>query len=69
VKIAYQPRDQVIGQGRPLTPEVEWNVIRTLTDPGPEGWLRDAASPNGEPVMSGRISFAKRRLPHELQPW
>ena len=49
-----------------VVPEVEWNVIRTLTDPGPEGWLEGAAS---EPVMSGRISFVRRRTPEELATW
>jgi phosphodiesterase/alkaline phosphatase D-like protein len=95
LKVEYLPRDQVTGETRAMVPEVEWNVIRTLTDPGPEGWLEDeplkAASPgvpespthqttggtrsgttairSGEPVMSGRISFAKRRRPEELLPW
>jgi hypothetical protein len=65
----------------PVVPEVEWNVIRTLTDPGPEGWLGepapvglgDPATPpeikTGEAVMSGRISFARCRKPEDLVTW
>jgi hypothetical protein len=64
-----------------VVPEVEWNVIRTLTDPGPNWWLGDAPPPRegvpaappdiktGEAVMSGRISFARRRTPGELMTW
>ena len=57
-------------------PEVEWNVIRTLTDPGPQGWLADSAREGepaeistAEPVMGGRISFARRRDTTELLSW
>ena len=65
-----------------VVPEVEWNVIRTLTDPGPEGWWPGEAQPvrdgetakpteikAGEAVMSGRISFARRRTTKELVSW
>jgi hypothetical protein len=73
--------DDAAGHVAPVVPEVEWNVIRTLTDPGPAGWLDgDAAQEagpavdatdirTGEAVMSGRISFARRRLPQELVTW
>lgn len=65
---------------REKVPEVEWNVIRTLTDPGPDGWLDpDTSKPadssglpvrkSPEPVMGGRISFAPRRQPEELRRW
>ncbi len=38
VKVSYVEREQVHRQERALTPEVEWNVIRTLTDDGPGAW-------------------------------
>jgi hypothetical protein len=62
-----------------LVPEVEWNIIRTLTDPGPQGWFTEPArgdsadtsthSGTGEAVMGGRISFARRREPEDLLSW
>ena len=63
-----------------VVPEVEWNVIRTLTDPGPEGWrpvrsgersldLPASGPPIGESVMAGRISFVEQRLRQDLQEW
>lgn len=87
VKVDYVPSGRLAraaSAGRvvnTVVPEVEWNVIRTLTDPGPEGWLGDAPPPGqgtsasapafrtGEAVMSGRISCARRRVPEELTTW
>ncbi len=88
VKVDYVSSERIAARashrdaGAAVVPEVEWNVIRTLTDPGPEGWLVDEAKPtrdgnpatppaikSGEAVMSGRISFARRREPRDLVTW
>jgi len=77
VQVDYLVRDEVTNPARVLLPEVEWNVIRTLTDPGPEGWAvpdEQAAgdSPrfqSGESVMAGRIAFVKPRTPDRLDLW
>ena len=85
VKVDYVERDDITTAGRAITPEVEWNVIRTLTDNGALAWTRDgnqkrtqaryAADVNGEtvrvhePVMSGRIAFARKRLTKDLDEW
>lgn len=82
LKVQYKPRPQVVTEGDDLVPEVEWNVIRTLTDPEASGWLKgdagistsslelDASGPPiGESVMAGRISFIAQRLPKDLQQW
>ena len=73
VKVDYTHRDEVTSPGRSVVPEVEWNVIRTLTDPGPAGWSEqlpgDGASRSGESVMAGRISFVRRRDPGGLHVW
>ena len=81
VKVEYPQRHEVTSADRALVPEVEWNVIRTLTDPGPAGWseqqhnpptggaLAHAETSSGESVMAGRISFVKRRVPQGLHPW
>jgi phosphodiesterase/alkaline phosphatase D-like protein len=82
VKVDYFPNQRVHKDSvDAVVPEVEWNVIRTLTDPGPAGWLGDPAPvglgkpgtppdiKTGEEVMSGRISFARRRKPEDLVPW
>lgn len=76
ISVDYPQRDEVTSPGRAPAPEVEWNVIRTLTDPGPAGWsaqpeppTSDAESSSGESVMAGRISFVKRRDPAGLHSW
>jgi len=74
VKVEYTHRDEVTSPGRSVVPEVEWNVIRTLTDPGPAGWsdgdaLPDAATSTGESVMAGRITFVRRRTTKGLRKW
>ena len=76
VRVDYLQRDEVTSAGRRVVPEVEWNVIRTLTDPGPPGWSAQTNSPgdeaeasSGESVMAGRISFVRRRAVTGLHPW
>jgi phosphodiesterase/alkaline phosphatase D-like protein len=80
VKVEHKRRRQVFGKGTEIVPEVEWNVIRTLTDPGPDGWRTGAAGqrsldlpvsgpPIGESVMAGRISFVQKRSPEDLEEW
>ena len=53
VKVNYVPREQITRAGRAITPEVEWCVIRTLTDEGAPAWTAfgEAASapPGGNP--------------------
>ncbi len=70
VKVEYIGRDEVTGTGR-VVPEVEWNVIRTLTDDGASAGARYSSRPrpqqvpaehprqtgSGERSMAGRISF------------
>ncbi len=80
IRVVWTQRDEVTSADRALVPEVEWNVIRTLTDPGPAAWseqpkpltvdpLADAETSSGESVMAGRISFVRRRDPEGLHPW
>jgi len=38
VKVSYVSREQLTRAGRAATPEVEWCVIRTLTDDGATAW-------------------------------
>lgn len=85
VRVDYVERDDITTQGRAVTPEIEWNAIRTLTDNGALAWTVDG-NPGGtrdryatdargdtvrihEPVMSGRITFARKRGSAELGPW
>ena len=80
VKVEHKRRLQVFDKAVDVVPEVEWSVIRTLTDPGPTGWLEGkpgqrsldlpvSEPPIGESVMAGRISFVKKRTPNDLQKW
>jgi hypothetical protein len=83
LKVRYDKRDQVIGGQHPYAPEVEWNVIRTLTETeqsawaaesapagkGPAGTGRQTVLSAGEPIMRGRISFTRRRTVSDLHPW
>ena len=80
IKVGHPRRRHVFGKGAERVPDVEWNVIRTLTDPGPAGWRTDAAGrcslalpasgpPIGESVMAGRISFVEQRSREDLQKW
>jgi phosphodiesterase/alkaline phosphatase D-like protein len=41
ISVEYPEREQVTATGRTPQPEVVWNVIRTLTDPGPTEWRVD----------------------------
>lgn len=75
LKVEYVDREQITSSGRALTPEVEWNVIRTLTDAWTESWSpsQDGAQKetpqSGERTMTGRISFVTKRTPSDLCPW
>ena len=55
--------EDVIGTPAPeRVPEVEWNVIRTLTDPGPDGWLDQVTltSETSSQQRRGRVTPAGR---------
>jgi hypothetical protein len=93
--VEYVEGEQVTMPDKAFTPEVQWSVIRTLTDNDVSTWpvTQEAAgasqpskadaptSPekqkpagastawNTEPVMTGRISFVKKRMPTELSLW
>ena len=73
--VHYPLRPQVLHSDQPFAPEVEWNVIRTLTDNDASAWRHrtgpgaKVAMPDLEATMSGRISFVKRRQPENLLPW
>ena len=67
--VRYVERDRVHHAGRRLTPEVEWRVIRTLTDQGAEPWVPDDGGRVGEKTMSGRISFDVARRVDQLPLW
>lgn len=82
LSVAYVAREQITGAGRAFKPEVEWNVIRTLTDNTANAWTPDPvphassvkrpraeSGPSGEPVMAGRIVFARQRTFDELMNW
>jgi hypothetical protein len=83
LKVRYEKRDQVIGGQHPYAPEVEWNVIRTLTETEQSSWAAEASHAGngsagtarqtslsvGEPIMRGRISFTRRRTVSDLRPW
>ncbi len=64
VEVKYVPRPRVLRSDERFAPEVEWNVIRTLTDNGPSDWVD-----NPERPMAGRISFLKKRQPDDLLRW
>ncbi len=73
LKVDYPYRPQVLrGVGRRV-PELEWNVVRTLTDNDAAAWRTSPpandAAPYKEPSMGGRISFVRRRRPVDLIPW
>ena len=74
LKVEYVEREQTTTPGRAFTPEVEWNVIRTLTDNEAAGWPveRDPQDPDvssPESVMNGRICFVETRKPNALPRW
>jgi PhoD-like phosphatase len=50
LKVNYEKRDQVTGQEQTYTPEVEWNVIRTLTETEQSAWSEERLSAAGAPV-------------------
>ena len=71
----YPRRPDIITGNLQYTPEVTWNVIRTLTENRPTAWTpatsdsqsNDAPGGNtGEPVMSGRIDFVRKRTASTL---
>jgi phosphodiesterase/alkaline phosphatase D-like protein len=69
--------------GTTLVPQVDWTVIRTLTDNGAAAWeMQESPSSKptviktledpvrvGEPTMSGRVSFIQKRTPASLPSW
>jgi phosphodiesterase/alkaline phosphatase D-like protein len=85
LKVEYVDRDGVLSSDPAFAPEVEWNVIRTLTDNGTSAWVSDgrplfaaqgqkqvapvAAISAKEPTMAGRISFVKKRAISDLRSW
>jgi hypothetical protein len=73
VKVEYVERERLSPAGRMRMPEVEWNVLRTLTDMRATDWKavinRDASPYCGEPTMTGRIAFVKRRTLASLDTW
>ena len=75
VKVDFPERERIVGgRGRQPTPEVVWNVIRTITDAGTRSWQKTSSvsalddRPH-EPVMAGRICFVPRRCTKDLAPW
>ena len=76
VRVKYVERDRVVcrnqeagtNQARHLVPEVEWNVVRTLTDPGLAAFA-PCESGGGEQTMVGRISFCSSRTRSEIATW
>jgi hypothetical protein len=71
VQVDYVARDQITHHGRTFMPEVEWHVLRTLTDNSAEAWEPAPDSPDeapggGEPVMSGRMTFPEVRSANDL---
>lgn len=85
LKVVYVDDEQFAGSAGSRVPEVEWSVIRTLTDSGASAWEDDpeersrSAKPmktsqdepvrKGEPTMTGRISFVRKRKPSDLPDW
>jgi hypothetical protein len=81
LKVDYVRREQLFETQQAFTPEVEWNVIRTLTDNGPSAWIESSGdeSVSGtvgkpairktEPVMAGRITFVRKRTTADLSSW
>ena len=75
LEVSYKRHDRIVRDRRvrdagsqsglhPFAPQVDWNVIRTLTSNDAGNW--GAAV---EPVMQGRITFHLARTFETLQPW
>jgi hypothetical protein len=74
IGVKYAERPRVLKSDSGLVPEVEWSVIRTLTDVAPAAWIPDKNVQHGligdrEPTMAGRISFVRKRDTGDLQQW
>jgi hypothetical protein len=74
LNVEYVEREQTSNPDRALAPEVEWNVIRTLTDNEAADWPVEKSPehprpPSPESVMNGRIGFVERRTPDALPRW
>jgi hypothetical protein len=85
VKVDFVERDHLTSRKRSIVPEVEWNVIRTLTDSEAAEWPvhenrpavaadtaaseDDASARSPESVMNGRICFVEDRKPGGLPRW
>jgi hypothetical protein len=51
IKVDFPEREQIVGgEGRTPTPEVVWNVIRTITDAGTRSWRKKSAAPAPDSV-------------------
>jgi hypothetical protein len=65
VRVNYVERNRITTGTRAFMPEVEWHVIRTLTDNAAQAWepVEDGieAAGGGEPVMAGRMTFPEVR--------
>jgi hypothetical protein len=48
--VRYEKRERVSSTDPLVVPEVEWNVIRTLTDNGPAAWVPRPPAAAGRPV-------------------
>ena len=73
LKVDYPRRRRVLRSDQRLVPEIEWHVVRTLTDNDAAAW-RTARAANKteayqEPSMGGRITFVKKRRPGDLRRW
>jgi phosphodiesterase/alkaline phosphatase D-like protein len=73
VGVSYGATAEILETGlHGLTPSVEWQVIRTLTDDGADAWIVDSSAPRTqapEATMAGRITFVRKRNASQLQPW
>lgn len=84
LQVEYVEREQTTNSDRAFVPEVEWNVIRTLTDNEAADWpvqhdppgaatsskrSQDTDVSSPESVMNGRISFVETRKPESLPRW
>lgn len=74
LKVSYHERQNVVTTEPAFMPQIDWTVVRTLTDDPAEAWIPSqtaptAINPASEPPMSGRISFTSRRTTAELATW
>jgi phosphodiesterase/alkaline phosphatase D-like protein len=65
--------DPALQRGEAIVPEVEWSIVRTLTDVGASAWKRASRKKGtvapAECVMAGRITFLESRSPDRLRDW